>query len=106
MAIITTDVTSSERDSTMEDFKHTKTRVLVTTNLLSRGIDITTVSLVINYDLPTLTEIEHIKPKPVDPETYLHRVGRTGRFGRHGICLNLITDESKLQQQQFLMEYY
>ena len=83
----------------MEDFKNTKSRVLVTTNLLSRGIDITTVSLVINYDLPTLTEQnEGIKPKPVDPETYLHRIGRTGRFGRHGVGLNLITDQSKLDQ--------
>ena len=72
----------------MESFRHCKTRVLVSTNLLSRGVDVLTISLVINYDLPVMSQQNE---QVVDPETYLHRIGRTGRFKRYGLSVNLIT---------------
>ena len=61
----------------------------MSTNLLSRGVDILTISLVINYDLPVTTTL--YDEVVVDPETYLHRIGRTGRFKRFGVSVNLIT---------------
>jgi ATP-dependent RNA helicase DDX19/DBP5 len=56
----------------MKDFRSGKFKVLVTTNVLSRGIDILQVTLVVNYDMPVDQEMR------ADPETYLHRIGRTG----------------------------
>nr|GMC70860.1 eukaryotic initiation factor 4A-1-like [Ipomoea batatas] len=58
-------------------------RVLITTDLLARGIDVQQVSLVINYDLPT------------QPENYLHRIGRSGRFGRKGVAINFVTEDDE-----------
>jgi translation initiation factor 4A len=69
-----------ERKRTMNEFKSGKTRILLSTDLLSRGIDIQQLSLVINFDLP--------KSK----ETYIHRIGRSGRYGRKGVSINLVTD--------------
>ncbi|KAI9219382.1 DEAD-domain-containing protein [Blastocladiella britannica] len=86
------------RDKTMADFRDGNIRVLITTNVLSRGIDISSVGLVINFDLP-------VKPggrgNTPDMEAYLHRIGRTGRFGRAGVAINLIdgpNSESTLEQ--------
>jgi ATP-dependent helicase YprA (DUF1998 family) len=59
--------------------------VLITTNVLARGVDIPAVSLVINYDMPTMEASQQ-----PDFETYLHRIGRTGRFGRRGVAINLV----------------
>ena len=68
------------RKSIMDDFKSGKLRILLSTDLLSRGIDIQQLSLVINYDLPR------------EKETYIHRIGRSGRYGRKGTAINFITD--------------
>jgi len=62
-------------------FRAGEFRILITTDLLARGIDIQQISLVINYDLPLITK----------KESYIHRIGRSGRFGRRGIAINLIT---------------
>lgn len=56
------------------------TRILVATDLIGRGIDVQQVSLVINFDLPPM------------PEDYMHRVGRSGRYGRRGVAISLLTD--------------
>ena len=74
------ELSSDTRRSVMDDFKSGKTRILLSTDLLSRGIDIQQLSLVINFDIP--------KSK----ETYIHRIGRSGRYGRKGVAINLITD--------------
>ena len=71
----------SERNKIMNDFRDGRSRILITTNLLSRGIDVQQVSLVINYDLPT------------QKEAYIHRIGRSARFGRKGIAINFVTDD-------------
>jgi len=70
-----------ERDIIMREFRSGSSRVLITTDLLARGIDVQQVSLVINYDLPT------------NHENYIHRIGRSGRFGRKGVAINFLTQE-------------
>lgn len=74
------DLTSQERKTIMEQFKSGHTRILLSTDLTARGIDIQQLSLVINYDLPR------------SKETYIHRIGRSGRYGRKGVAINLTTD--------------
>jgi len=77
------DMDQKERDVIMREFRSGSSRVLITTDLLARGIDVQQVSLVINYDLPT------------NRENYIHRIGRGGRFGRKGVAINFVTDEDK-----------
>jgi len=69
-----------ERDLVMREFRSGSSRVLISTDLLARGIDVQQVSLVINYDLPQCME------------NYLHRIGRSGRFGRKGVAINFVTN--------------
>ncbi|KAG0301923.1 RNA helicase required for poly(A+) mRNA export [Dissophora globulifera] len=85
-----------ERDDVMDEFRSGRTKVLVTTNVLARGIDVERVNMVINYDLPLDND-----GKP-DPNTYLHRIGRTGRFGRLGVSVNFVHDHSS---QEVLAEF-
>jgi len=75
------DMDQAGRDVIMKEFRSGSSRVLITTDLLARGIDVQQVSLVINYDLPT------------NRENYIHRIGRGGRFGRKGVAINFITSE-------------
>merc|ERR1711959_778895 len=84
------DMDQNAREVVMMEFRTGSSRVLITTDLLARGIDVQQVSLVINYDLPT------------QPENYLHRIGRSGRFGRKGVAINFLTtgDEMMLQDIQ------
>ena len=75
------DMEQKERNVIMSEFRTGSSRVLITTDLLARGIDVQQVSLVINYDLPN------------QRETYIHRIGRSGRFGRKGVAINFVTNE-------------
>lgn len=79
------------RDATMEAFRNGESNVLITTNVLARGVDVDNVCLVINYDPPTDRSGEP------DFETYLHRIGRTGRFGRKGTAISLIDDQKSIE---------
>eukprot|EP00029_Vermamoeba_vermiformis_P004262 TRINITY_DN14804_c0_g1_i1.p1 TRINITY_DN14804_c0_g1~~TRINITY_DN14804_c0_g1_i1.p1 ORF type:complete len:453 (+),score=204.66 TRINITY_DN14804_c0_g1_i1:95-1453(+) len=94
------DMAPEERDKVIDDFRANKTRVLITTNVLARGIDILQVSLVINFDLPLTGDHQP------DPETYLHRIGRSGRFGRHGIAINLIHDDSSRKVMLAIQQHF
>jgi len=76
----------AERDKVMQEFRDLVTRVLISTDVLSRGIDVPSVTVVVNYDLPNGTE---------KMETYLHRIGRTGRFGKKGLAVNLASDRDR-----------
>jgi len=87
-----------ERDTTIDDFREGRSKVLITTNVIARGIDIAQVNLVINYDIPL--NAEH---KP-DVETYLHRIGRTGRFGRKGVSINFVHDKRSWDQMHVIEE--
>jgi len=75
------DMDQRERELIMKEFRSGSSRVLITTDLLARGIDVQQVSLVINYDLPK------------DRENYIHRIGRSGRFGRKGVAINFIVSD-------------
>jgi ATP-dependent RNA helicase DDX19/DBP5 len=66
-----------ERDKTIDDFRLEKFQALISTNVLARGIDVPAVDIVINYDIPVVSEFGYFEP---DYANYLHRVGRTGRF--------------------------
>ena len=78
---IDSSMTQRDRSRIMREFRQGTCRILVTTNLLSRGIDVQGVNLVINYDLPSTNNVE----------SYVHRIGRCGRFGRKGVAINFIT---------------
>lgn len=87
------DMDQKERDVIMREFRTGSSRVLVTTDLLARGIDVQQVSLVINYDLPT------------NRENYIHRIGRSGRFGRKGVAINFVTDQDVRTMQDIEQHY-
>lgn len=82
-----------EREVIMKEFRTGSSRVLITTDLLARGIDVQQVSLVINFDLPK------------DMESYLHRIGRGGRYGRKGTAINLVSRDD-VQLLKDIERYY
>ena len=75
------DMDQQQREVIMREFRSGSSRVLITTDLLARGIDVQQVSLVINYDMPA------------NRENYIHRIGRGGRFGRKGVAINFVTED-------------
>lgn len=75
------DMPQKEREAIMGEFRGGATRVLITTDVWARGLDVQQVSLVINYDLPNNREL------------YIHRIGRSGRFGRKGVAINFVKDD-------------
>lgn len=89
---------ASERDTIIDAFRQGKDKVLITTNVIARGIDIMQVNMVVNYDLPLMNERGPGGDDRPDVETYLHRIGRTGRFGRKGISINFVHNQQTWQQ--------
>jgi len=87
------DLSSSERKEEMDKFRSGKTRIMLSTDLLSRGIDIQQLSLVINFDIP------------FNNETYIHRIGRSGRYGRKGVAINFVLNK-ELDNFNELKKYY
>jgi ATP-dependent RNA helicase len=75
------DMPQKERDAIMGEFRSGATRVLITTDVWARGLDVQQVSLVINYDLPNSREL------------YIHRIGRSGRYGRKGVAINFVKSD-------------
>ncbi len=84
---------SKDRIDIMNSFRNGETRILISTDLLARGIDIQQISLVINYEIP------HSK------ENYIHRIGRSGRFGRKGVAINLIS-RYEINRLKEIEEFY
>ncbi|KAH7824931.1 putative ATP-dependent RNA helicase FAL1 [Monocercomonoides exilis] len=82
-----------DRDHNMQDFRDGKNRVLVTTDEFARCIDVQQISLVVNYDLP------------MEKESYIYRIGRSARFGKKGIAINLVTEEDG-QMLKDIQEFY
>lgn len=89
-----------ERDKLIDDFRNGRSKVLITTNVLSRGIDIPSVTMVVNYDMP------FDKFNKPDPSTYLHRIGRTGRFGRKGVSISFISDKKSYECLKYISDYF
>nr|QFG74672.1 MAG: helicase [Megaviridae environmental sample] len=89
-------MTQEERNTAVNDFRNSKTRILLTTDLLARGIDIPHVNLVINYDITS------------DKDTYIHRIGRCGRFGKKGLSITFVKTEEPADVKVFnrLINFY
>lgn len=86
------ELTQEDRNSTMEKFRNGELKILVATDVLARGID-TTVHLVVNYDIPQ------------DVEQYVHRIGRTGRFGKEGSALSIVSTEDRQKMIEIISSY-
>jgi len=87
------DLEQEQRNVILSEFRTGSSRILITTDLLARGIDVHGVSLVINYDLPR------------NFEKYIHRIGRSGRFGRKGVAINLVAQDD-FHTMRELERYY
>lgn len=89
-------MSQEERNLIVNEFRDGKTRLLLTTDLLARGIDIPQVNLVINYDLP------------INKETYIHRIGRCGRFGKKGVSISMVkmNDSNEVRILNRMKNYY
>jgi len=83
----------AERKKRMDDFRSGQTRVMISTDLLARGIDVQQVSLVINYEMP------------IQRENYVHRIGRSGRYGKKGAAINLVFGD-EMNAVKDIMEHY
>jgi superfamily II DNA/RNA helicase len=95
ITVIHSNMTQDQRDETVKEFRDGKTRLLLTTDLLSRGIDIPQVNMVVNYDLPP------------NKETYVHRIGRCGRFDKKGVSITMIKSTDPYDTKTLnRMKYY
>lgn len=90
VALLSGDLTVEQRIAVLDRFRKGTEKVLITTNVCARGIDVEQVSVVINFDIPI-----DMKHNP-DFETYLHRIGRTGRFGKAGLAINMVDGSKSL----------
>ncbi|KAM4703423.1 ATP-dependent RNA helicase DDX19B [Rhinophrynus dorsalis] len=90
VALLSGEMMVEQRAAVIERFREAKEKVLVTTNVCARGIDVEQVSVVINFDLPV------DKDGNPDNETYLHRIGRTGRFGKNGLAINMVDSKHSM----------
>lgn len=99
VAMLTGALEGSARDEVIDSFRSGKAKVLITTNVLARGIDVQSVSMVVNYDVPENGGV-------ADPETYLHRIGRTGRFGRVGVAITFVYDKKSWQNLHSIANYF
>jgi len=87
------EMTQQARDQVLKEFRTGSTRVLIATDILARGIDVQQVSIVINFDLP------------FKKESYIHRIGRAGRFGRKGVTINFATNQD-IHELQHIQRFY
>ncbi|XP_051518806.1 ATP-dependent RNA helicase DDX19A [Myxocyprinus asiaticus] len=91
VALLSGEMVVEQRAAVIERFREGKEKVLITTNVCARGIDVEQVSVVINFDLPL------DKDNNPDNETYLHRIGRTGRFGKRGLAINMVDSQRSME---------
>ncbi|XP_076805990.1 ATP-dependent RNA helicase DDX19A-like [Clavelina lepadiformis] len=100
VAQLSGDLDVAQRAAILRRFKEAKERVLVTTNVCSRGIDVEQVTLVVNFDLPIDMQ------RRADCETYLHRIGRTGRFGKSGVAINFVSNEQDIRVMKDIEDHF
>lgn len=100
VAVLSGELTVDQRISVLDRFRAGLEKVLITTNVLARGIDVEQVTIVVNFDLPMN------KNRQADCETYLHRIGRTGRFGKSGIAINLVDSPHAMKICQEIEEHF
>ncbi|XP_065283493.1 DEAD-box helicase Dbp80 [Dermacentor albipictus] len=100
VALLSGELTIEQRIAVLERFRKGLDRVLITTNVCARGIDVEQVTVVVNFDLPV-----DMKGR-ADCETYLHRIGRTGRFGKSGIAVNMVEGNRSLAVLKQIEEHF
>ncbi|RXN35402.1 ATP-dependent RNA helicase DDX19B [Labeo rohita] len=100
VALLSGEMQVEQRAAVIERFRDGKEKVLVTTNVCARGIDVEQVSVVINFDLPV------DKDGNPDNETYLHRIGRTGRFGKRGLAINMVDSKFSMNILNRIQEHF
>ncbi|MDR0508897.1 MAG: DEAD/DEAH box helicase [Candidatus Methanoplasma sp.] len=83
------DMPQTKREKVLKDFKEDKIQILIATDVAARGLDVDDISYVINYDMPD------------DVETYIHRIGRTGRAGKEGVAISFVTSEEEHLIREF-----
>lgn len=88
------DMDPNDRRRRLQEFRAGRVRVLVATDVLARGIDVQTISMVVNFDMP------------MNRENYFHRIGRCGRYGRKGISINLLSGDSEMGMQRDIERFY
>ena len=93
VSVLHGEMDQQDRDLVAKEFRSGTSRVLITTDVLARGFDCQQVNLVINYDLPR------------NRENYIHRIGRSGRFGRKGVAINFVT-AGDLRTMRDIESYY
>lgn len=93
VSCIHSNLTQAERNEVIREYRRGDSRILIATDIIARGIDVQQVSIVINYDLPR------------DKDTYIHRIGRSGRFGRKGVAINLVSSQD-YDMLQSIERYY
>ncbi|KIV97495.1 hypothetical protein PV10_01245 [Exophiala mesophila] len=104
VASLTGGYEGTQRDAIIDSFRTGNAKVLITTNVLARGIDVQSVSMVVNYDVPDkfLGRGQYV----ADPQTYLHRIGRTGRFGRVGVAVTFISTREDWEKLMEIQKYF
>ncbi|XP_034947575.1 DEAD-box helicase Dbp80 [Chelonus insularis] len=100
VGVLSGDLNVEQRIAVLDRFRAGMEKVLITTNVLARGIDVAQVTIVVNFDLPINQNRE------ADCETYLHRIGRTGRFGKSGIAINLIDSPHSMKLCQDIEKHF
>ena len=99
------ELTPGERDAAMREFREGNSKVLITTNVLARGVDVPSVAVVVNYDLPT-ERMGNTGRVAGDCATYVHRIGRCSRFGRKGMVVNFLQSRQDMEVMSQIELYY
>ncbi|XP_064642570.1 ATP-dependent RNA helicase DDX19A-like [Lineus longissimus] len=100
VALLSGELAVEQRAAVISRFREGKEKVLITTNVSSRGIDIEQVTVVVNFDLPVDQFYK------ADFETYLHRIGRTGRFGKNGLAINMVDGRRSMANLKAIEEHF
>ncbi|XP_041480147.1 ATP-dependent RNA helicase DDX19A-like [Lytechinus variegatus] len=100
VALLSGELTVEQRVAVLERYRAGKEKILITTNVMARGIDIEQVTVVVNFDLPVDVNGQ------ADCETYLHRIGRTGRFGKSGLAINFVDGRRSMEIMNNIQEHF
>lgn len=101
--ILTGNIEKDDRDKIIDEYRRGDFSTLISTNVLARGIDVPEVDLVINYDVPMVKLFGFKDP---DYANYMHRVGRTGRFGTDGVALTLMSENEDGELMDLIAKHY
>ena len=101
--ILTGEIEMEARDKMIDEFRKLNFTTLISTNVLARGIDVPEVDIVVNFDVPIMMKEGWKDP---DYANFMHRVGRTGRFGTDGVAVTLMADETDEEMMRLIAKHY